>query len=103
MTYDPPYLDRLFLKEEVDQDTGEFPFNLSFVRNLDIRFDSAVTFFIGENGSGKSTLMEAIAQICRLPVGGGSRNEIAGSNSPHLSSPRILIFFRARTKVATAL
>ena len=26
-----------------------------------IKFDSPVTFFIGENGTGKSTLLEAIA------------------------------------------
>ena len=29
-----------------------YPFSLPFVRDLDLRFDSPVTFFVGENGTG---------------------------------------------------
>jgi predicted ATPase len=41
---------------------SSYPFNLPIVRNFtELRFDSPITFFVGENGSGKSTLLEAIA------------------------------------------
>jgi predicted ATPase len=63
------------------------PFNLPFVRTLDLQFVSEVTFFVGENGTGKSTLMEAIASLCRLPVSGGGRNELAVGHGPDSRSP----------------
>jgi len=63
------------------------PFTLPFVETLDLKFASAVTFFVGENGTGKSTLIEAIAALCRLPVAGGGRNELAGSHGPDAASP----------------
>jgi predicted ATPase len=63
-----------------------FPFNLPFIPALDLQFDAPVTFFVGENGTGKSTLLEAIAALCRLPVSGGSRNEIIGTHGPEQDS-----------------
>ncbi|MCC6527865.1 MAG: AAA family ATPase [Polyangiaceae bacterium] len=103
-----PYLRRLSLRpEKVPADAG-FPFDLPFVRDLDLAFGTAVTFFVGENGSGKSTLVEAIAELCRLPVAGGSRNELSDAHAPHRRSelapalrasfartPRDGYFFRA--------
>jgi predicted ATPase len=77
----PPYLVRLRLKEGAAQGP-EYPFNLALIRSLDIEFTSPVTFFVGENGTGKSTVIEAIAALCRLPVSGGGRNELAGNHSP---------------------
>ena len=104
----PPYLQKISLLEERVDDFGSFPFNLPFVKDLDITFNTPVTFIVGENGSGKSTIVEAIAQLCRLPVGGGGRNELADSNSPQMKSelapalraaflrrPRDGYFFRA--------
>lgn len=39
-----------------------FPFDVPVVRSFTaLKFESPVTFFIGENGSGKSTLLETIA------------------------------------------
>ena len=38
------------------------------------RFNSPVTFFVGENGSGKSTLLEALAVCAGMNAEGGSRN-----------------------------
>ena len=64
-----------------------YPFTLPFVSQLDLRFESPVTFFVGENGTGKSTLLEAIASLCRLPVSGGGRNELAGRHGPDAASP----------------
>ncbi|MCQ2483111.1 MAG: AAA family ATPase [Clostridia bacterium] len=53
----------------------------SYLRNIDafkgvdsIRFNSPVTFFVGENGSGKSTLLEAMAIAEGFNPEGGTRN-----------------------------
>lgn len=82
----PPYLVRLQLKEGA-ADGGEYPFSLPLIRCLDIEFTSPVTFFVGENGTGKSTVIEAIAALCKLPVSGGGRNELAGNHGPDSVSP----------------
>jgi predicted ATPase len=81
-----PYLVGLHLKDGAVR-SEEYPFNLPLVRALDIEFTSAVTFFVGENGTGKSTVIEAIAALCKLPVSGGSRNELSGAHGPDTSSP----------------
>lgn len=86
MTTAAPYLDRVFLKDGAAR-PDEYPFHLPLIRTLDIAFTSPVTFFVGENGTGKSTVIEAIAALCRLPVSGGSRNELAGHHGPDASSP----------------
>lgn len=104
----PPYLKRVTLRPEGVPDESRFPFNLPFVRDLDLTFTTAVTFFVGENGSGKSTLIEAIADLCRLPVSGGGRNELDAAHGPQreselspalrasfLRQPRDGYFFRA--------
>lgn len=64
-----------------------YPFNLLRIRSLDLQFTSPVTFFVGENGTGKSTVMEGLAALCRLPVSGGSRNELAAHHGPDAASP----------------
>ena len=81
----PPYLVRLQLKEGAAAG-AESPFSLPLIRCLDIEFTSPVTFFVGENGTGKSTVIEAIAALCKLPVSGGGRNELAGNHGPDTSS-----------------
>jgi predicted ATPase len=77
-----PFLQRIHRKEQAAL-ADAFPTNLPFVPSLDIRFTSAVTFFVGENGSGKSTVLEAIATLCGLPAAGGGRNELADLRAPH--------------------
>jgi len=86
MNATPPYLVRLQLKDGV-ADRGKYPFNVPVIRSLAIEFTAPVTFFVGENGTGKSTVIEAIAALCRLPVSGGSRNELSGNHGPDTSSP----------------
>jgi predicted ATPase len=76
-----PYLSGAYIVEERVQDWTVHPFDLPFVRHLDVDLSSPVTLFVGENGSGKSTLLEAIAALARLPVAGGSRNELADAES----------------------
>jgi predicted ATPase len=98
MNTTPPYLVRLQLKDGA-VDSGEYPFTIPAIRNLDIEFTACVTFLVGENGTGKSTVIEAIAALCRLPVSGGGRNELSGNHGPDTSSPlapRLRPAFRAR-------
>ena len=78
-----------------------FPFDLAFVPDLDLTMGKPVTFFVGENGSGKSTLLEAIASLARLPVSGGSRNELSSSHGPDQVSALASVLrpvFRRRPK-----
>jgi predicted ATPase len=49
---------------------------------------------VGENGSGKSTVIEALAELCGLPVGGGGRNELADLRVPQNRS-ELAPFLRA--------
>lgn len=86
MTPAPPYLVRLRIKEGMV--VGEdYPFHLPQMRGLDVELTSPVTFFVGENGTGKSTVIEAIAALCRLPVSGGSRNDLGAEHGPDNESP----------------
>lgn len=86
MNASPPYLVRLQLKDGV-ADRGAYPLAIPAIRSLDIEFTAPVTFFVGENGTGKSTVIEAIAELCRLPVSGGGRNELSGNHGPDTASP----------------
>lgn len=85
-TGEAPFLIRLCVKDEAVTHQ-RYPFHLPILRHLDITFTAPVTFFVGENGSGKSTVIEAIAALSRLPVSGGSRNELAASHGPDTLSP----------------
>jgi predicted ATPase len=75
-------LTRASLLPERVPNFDEFPYDIPFVRDLDVEFRKPVTCFVGENGSGKSTLIEAIAEACGLPIWGGSRNEAASRHGP---------------------
>jgi predicted ATPase len=103
-----PYLQRVDLVEERVDDPGAFPFSLPIVRGLSLELSRPVTFLVGENGSGKSTLIEGIAEVCGLPVSGGSKAELADGRGPEARSalgralrpsfrrkPRDGYFFRA--------
>ena len=69
------YLQRLE-KKAIEDDEGEYPFNLAVIEHLQqIEFSAPVTFFVGENGSGKSTLLETIAVGLRLHTVGGQAQE----------------------------
>ena len=70
--------ERLFVtavtnKATIDDADG-YPWSIPAIRNLiTLRFESPVTFFVGENGSGKSTLLEAIAGAYHLNLEGGAK------------------------------
>src|SRR5262245_59954505 len=80
------YLTHLGIQRDSISDWEAHPFNIPFVRQLDLDFTTPLTYFVGENGSGKSTLIEAIADVWRLPVEGGGRNEL--DDSPASTQPR---------------
>ena len=48
-----------------------------------LKFNSNVTFFVGENGTGKSTLLEAIAVAYGFNAEGGSKNFTFSTNATH--------------------
>jgi predicted ATPase len=81
-----PYLLGVDVVPERVPREGTHPFDLPFVRTLSLELRAPVTFFVGENGTGKSTLLEAIASLCRLPVSGGGRNELASGHGPDTTS-----------------
>lgn len=81
-----PFLKQVYVVPERLPAVDGFPYDLPFVRDLDLSFKKAVTYLVGENGSGKSTLIEAIAEACGLPVSGGGRNEAADRHGPEQHS-----------------
>ena len=105
-----PYVDQLMLNSQpLGEDT--FPGNLPFIKDLDLKFTTPVTFFVGENGSGKSTLIEAMAVLARLPISGGSMYESGAGHAfaeesvlakslrmAFIRQPRDRYFFRAETQ-----
>jgi predicted ATPase len=96
----PPFVDRLYRRtDRVPEDEDVFPFTLACLPTLDVRLTSPMSFFVGENGSGKSTVLEALASLAQLPVGGGSKNELAGTHAPERDSalsPYLRAAFRKR-------
>ena len=63
------HIERLEIQAERFPDNSVYPFNLAVLQNTrSLRFDSPITFFIGENGSGKSTLLKAIAYRCGIHI-----------------------------------
>ena len=95
-----PYLLGVSLKPECAP-SADYPFHLPLIRTLELQFTSPVTFFVGENGTGKSTVIEAIAALSRLPVSGGSRNELSANHGPDPVSalaPALRPAFRRRPR-----
>lgn len=84
---DAPYLTHLRILEERVDKPDAYPFSVPAVRHLDLRFTRPVTFFMGENGSGKSTVIEALADLCRLPVAGGGPVDANHRAGPDAESP----------------
>ncbi|MDH5670269.1 MAG: AAA family ATPase [Nitrospira sp.] len=68
------------------QDASRFPFTIPALANLNLQLTKPITFLVGENGSGKSTLIEAIADLCRLPVSGGAAADLNANHGPESRS-----------------
>ncbi len=66
---------KISLERDKIESFDKYPFNIEIVKNFyELKFDSPVTFFVGENGIGKSTFIEAIAVALGLPAEGGTEN-----------------------------
>jgi predicted ATPase len=76
-----------------------FPFNVPAIRSVsELRFDSPVTFFVGENGSGKSTLLEGLALAARLPtVGSTAASDDATLEAQRRLAKAMKLVWRTRT------
>ncbi len=70
----PPWLKRVWMKEELGSEQGDYPFSLPLFAGGDfsLQFKNPVTIIVGDNGSGKSTLLEAIAALVGFGAMGGS-------------------------------
>jgi predicted ATPase len=56
-------------------DQSVYPFSIPAVQQIEsIKFNTPVTFFVGENGSRKSTLIESIAVEAGFNAEGGTKN-----------------------------
>lgn len=75
----------------------DYPDSVPAIRHLtELRFETPVTFFVGENGSGKSTLLEGIAVAFGLNPEGGTKHERFTTHSTHSSLFRSLILTKSR-------
>lgn len=98
---DPPYLLGVQFREDDFVLPKSFPFGLPWLENFELKFDSSVTFFIGENGSGKSTLLEAIATLARFPISGGGKedsNSVFGPEKTSVLAQELVPNFRKRPR-----
>lgn len=78
------YIHSLELQRDKIVNHQEFPFSLEVIKSLKrLKFDTKVTFLIGENGVGKSTLLEAIAINYGFNPEGGSKNFVFSTNDSH--------------------
>ncbi len=78
-------------------DRAEYPYSVPAIRHLtELRFDTPVTFFVGENGSGKSTLLEGIALAFGLNPEGGTKHERFTTHSTHSDLFGSLILTKSR-------
>ena len=95
-----PYLKEISLKDSDGiENEGVYPFSIPAVRNMGkIKFESEVTFIIGENGSGKSTLIEAIAVALGFNPEGGTKNFSFGTHDSHSSLYKYLRLSKSAKK-----
>jgi len=94
-----PYLKEISLKCGDIENENVYPFNIPAVKNMGkVRFESEVTFIVGENGSGKSTLIEAIAVALGFNPEGGTKNFSFGTHESHSSLYKYLSLSKSHVK-----
>ena len=103
------FLKGIYLERESIPDFKSYPFNIEIIKDFKrLKFNSPVTFFVGENGIGKSTLIEAIAVSLGLNPEGGTENFIFKTKDTHSTlanylhtemggRPRTKFFLRAES------
>jgi predicted ATPase len=80
----------------LDTAATAYPYSVPAIRLLtELRFETPVTFFVGENGSGKSTLLEGIAAAFGLNPEGGTKYERFTTHATHSSLFRSLVLTKS--------
>lgn len=91
------FVQEIILKKDKIENFDIYPFNIEVVKNFEsIKFNSPVTFLVGENGIGKSTFIEALAVALNLNPEGGTQNFNFKTHNSHsnLSDYLKIITFR---------
>jgi predicted ATPase len=80
----PPWLKRVWVKDELVENRKRYPFNLPLFRGegFELEFQHPLTIIIGDNGSGKSTLLEALAELAGFGKLGGGRDHQVFDSDP---------------------
>ena len=81
----------------LDAEPRAYPYTVPAIRHLtELRFETTVTFFVGENGSGKSTLLEGLAVAFGLNPEGGTKHERFTTQATHSDLFRSLLLTKSR-------
>ena len=103
------FIKKISLEKELVDNFDKYPFNIEVIKNFnEIKFNSPVTFFVGENGIGKSTFIEAIAVAVGLNPEGGTQNFTFKTKDTHsklsdyigvskYNTPKTKFFLRAES------
>ena len=77
---------KALIKGIKDNEDDEYLLDIPVIKQLmkePIRFNSRVTFLVGENGVGKSTIIEGIAGALGFNPEGGDKNTLFSTNDTH--------------------
>lgn len=78
----PNHITSVTLHHDTYPVSDYYPFSLPiFNQTEQIRFESPVTFFVGENGTGKSTLLEALAHASDIHI--WRKSEVPYQHNPY--------------------
>ena len=95
-------MEELFIKSiSVDENISKdsYLYQIPAIRSLmkeSLKFESSVTFLIGENGTGKSTIIEALAISCGFNGEGGTKNFSFSTKNTHSDLYEHLIVGKGR-------
>lgn len=102
ITLNELFVQEIVLKRDKIENFDVYPFNIEIIKNFEnVKFNSPVTFFVGENGVGKSTFIEALAISLNLNPEGGTQNfsfETYNSHSPLSEYLKVITMGIPKTK-----
>ncbi len=93
------HLQSLEMRASFPREQAEFPFTVPALQTLTtLRFESPVTFLVGENGSGKSTFLEALAVATgSIAVGSSEINRDKTLDAVRQVARHLKVTWRKRT------
>ena len=93
---------KITLQRDKIESFDKYPFNIEVIKSFnELKFDSQVTFLVGENGVGKSTFIEALAVALGMPAEGGTNNfryETKNTTSELSDYLIVSLYNKAKTK-----